>query len=76
MGSPIPNRYTQTLGFPSLIRIIQTHKKKKVFHNKNIAGYGLNPVSLIDRDMCRAVMNLDKSSFCQGGIKTYRLHFS
>ena len=23
MGSPIPNRFTQTLGFPSLIRIIQ-----------------------------------------------------
>ena len=26
MGSPIPNRSTQTLGFPSPIRIIQTHK--------------------------------------------------
>ena len=26
MGSPIPNRFTQTLGFPSPIRIIQTHK--------------------------------------------------
>ena len=27
MGSPIPNRFTQILGFPSLIRIIQTHKQ-------------------------------------------------
>ena len=27
MGSPIPNRFTQTLGFPSPIRIIQTHKQ-------------------------------------------------
>ena len=27
MGSPIPNRFTQTLGFPSPIWIIQTHKK-------------------------------------------------
>ena len=26
MGSPISNRFTQTLGFPSPIRIIQTHK--------------------------------------------------
>ena len=27
MGSLIPNRFTQTLGFPSPIRIIQTHKQ-------------------------------------------------
>ena len=27
MGSPIQNRFTQTLGFPSPIRIIQTHKQ-------------------------------------------------
>ena len=27
MGSPIPNRFTQTLGFPSPIRIIQTYKQ-------------------------------------------------
>ena len=27
MGSPIPNRFTQILGFPSPIRIIQTHKQ-------------------------------------------------
>ena len=27
MGFPIPNRFTQTLGFPSPIRIIQTHKQ-------------------------------------------------
>ena len=40
MGSPIPNRFTQTLGFPSPIRIIQTHKQI-VFQNKNIAGYNL-----------------------------------
>ena len=26
MGSPIPNRFIQTLGFPSPIKIIQTHK--------------------------------------------------
>ena len=27
MGSPIPNRFTQTLDFPTPIRIIQTHKQ-------------------------------------------------
>ena len=27
MGSPILNRFTQTLGFPSPIRIMQTHKQ-------------------------------------------------
>ena len=27
MGSPIPNRFTQTLCFPSPMRIIQTHKQ-------------------------------------------------
>ena len=26
MGSPIPNKFTQILGFPNPIRIIQTHK--------------------------------------------------
>ena len=40
MGSPIPNRYKKTLGFPSPIRIIQTHKQI-AFQNKNIAGYNL-----------------------------------
>ena len=40
MGSPIPNRFTQTLGFPSPIWIIQTHKKI-ASQNKNIAGYNL-----------------------------------
>ena len=40
MGSPIPNRFTQTLDFPSPIRIIQTHKQI-AFQNKNIAGYNL-----------------------------------
>ena len=40
MGSPIPNRFTQTLVFPSPIRIIQIHKQI-VFQNKNIAGYNL-----------------------------------
>ena len=40
MSSPIPNRFTQTLGFPSPIRIIQTHKQI-AFQNKNIAGYNL-----------------------------------
>ena len=75
IDSPIPNRYTQTLGVPSPIRIIQTHKQI-TFQNKNVAGYSLNPVSSIDRDMFRALMNLDRLSFCRGGIKTYRLHFS
>ena len=51
MGSAIPNRYKQTLGFPSPIRIIQTHKQI-AFKNKNVAGYSLNLVGLIDRDMC------------------------
>ena len=40
MGSPIPNRFTQTLDFPSPIRIIQTHKQM-AFQNKNIACYNL-----------------------------------
>ena len=75
MGSPIPNRYTHILGFPSPIRIIQTYKQI-VFLNKNVAGYSLNPVSSIDWDMCRALMNLDRLSFCRRGIETCRLHFS
>ena len=40
MGSPIPNKFTQTLGFSSPIKIIQTHKQI-AFQNKNIAGYNL-----------------------------------
>ena len=40
MGSPILNRFTQNLGFPSPIRIIQTHKQI-TFQNKNIASYNL-----------------------------------
>ena len=40
MSSPIPNKFTQTLGFPSPIRIIQTHKQI-TFQNKNTAGYNL-----------------------------------
>ena len=40
MGSPIPNRFTQTLGFSSPIRIIQTHKQI-AFENKNITDYNL-----------------------------------
>ena len=40
MGSPIPNRFTKNLGFPSPIRIIETHKQI-AFQNKNIAGYNL-----------------------------------
>ena len=75
MGSPIPSRFTQTLGFPSPIRIIQTHKQI-AFKNKNVAGYSLNPVSSIDRDMGQALMNLDKSSFCRGDIETCKLQFS
>ena len=75
MGSHIPNRYTQTLGFLSPIRIIQTHKQI-VFKNKNVASYSLNPISLIDQDMCRALMNLDRSKFYREGIETCILHFS
>ena len=74
MGSAIPNRYKQTLGFPSPIRIIQTHKEI-AFKNKNVAGYSLNLVGSIDQDMCRALMNLDRLSFCRGGIEICRLHF-
>ena len=59
----------QTLSFPSPIRIIQTYKQI-AFQNKNVVGYSLNLVSSIDRDMCRALMNLDRSSFCRGGIET------
>ena len=40
MGSPIPSRFRQTLGFPSPIRIIQTHKQI-AFQNKNTAGYNV-----------------------------------
>ena len=71
MDSPIPNMFTQTLGFPNPIRIIQTHKQI-AFYNKNIAGYNLKPVSSIDWDICRALMNLDRSSFCWGGIEVCR----
>ena len=46
------------------------------FYNKSIVGYSLNPVSSIDRDMCRVLMNLNRSSFCRWGIEIYRLHFS
>ena len=60
MGSPIPNRFTQTLSFPSPIRIIQT------------LAIIWKPVSSIDRDICRALMNLDRSSFCWGGIEACR----
>ena len=45
MASPIPNRFTQTLGFLSPIRIIQTHKQI-TFQNKNIAGYNLKTCKL------------------------------
>ena len=45
MGSPIPNRFTQTLGFPSPIRITQTYKQI-AFYNKNIAGYNLKTCKL------------------------------
>ena len=36
----VPNRFTQTSGFPSPIRIIQTYKQI-AFQNKSIASYNL-----------------------------------
>ena len=59
MGSPIPNRFTQTLGFPSPIRIIQTHKQI-AFQNKNIAGYNLKTRKL-DRSRHLSSFNESRS---------------
>ena len=57
MGSPIPNRFTQTLGFPSPIRIIQTHKQI-AFQNKNISGYNLKTRKL---DRSRHLSSVNES---------------
>ena len=57
MGSPIPNRFTQTLGFPSPIRIIQTHKQI-AFQNKNIASYNLKTRKL---DQLRHLLSFNES---------------
>ena len=40
---------------------MQTHKKI-AFKNRNVAGYIRNPVSSIDRDRYRALVNLDRST--------------
>ena len=45
IGSPIPNRFTKTLGFPSPMRIIQT-QKQIAFQNKNITGNNLKTCKL------------------------------
>ena len=57
MGSPIPNRFSQTLGFPSPIRIKQTHKQI-AFQNKNIAGYNLKTRKL---DRLRHLLSFNES---------------
>ena len=68
MGSPIPNRFTQTLGFLSPIRIIQTHKQI-VFQNKNIAGYNLKTRKL---DRSRHLSSFNESRQIEFLLRRYR----
>ena len=68
MGSPIPNKFTQTLGFPSPIRIIQTHKQI-AFQNKNIVGYNLKICKL---DRSRHLSSFNKSRQIELLSKRYR----
>ena len=49
------------MDFSSPIRIMQTHKQI-AFKNRNVAGYIRNPVSSIDQDRYRALVNLDRST--------------
>ena len=68
MGTPIPNRFTQTLGFPSPIRIIQTHKQI-AFQNKNIAGYNVKTSKL---DRSRHLSSFNESRHIELLSKRYR----
>ena len=68
MGYPIPNRFTQTLDFPSLIKIIQTHKQI-VFQNKNIAGYNLKTRKL---DQSRYLSRFNESRKIELLSRRYR----
>ena len=65
MGSPILNRFTQTFGFPSPIRIIQTHKQI-TFQNKNIAGYNVKTRKLDrSRHLSRRYQDLQICTFLE-----------
>ena len=68
MGSPIPNSFTQTLGFPSPIRIIQTHKQI-VFQNKNIASYNIKTRKL---DQSRHLSSFNESRQIEFLSRRYR----
>ena len=68
LGSPIPNRFTQPLGFPSSIRIIQTHKQI-AFQNKNIASCNLKTRKL---DRSRHLSSFNKSRQIELLSRRYR----
>ena len=68
MGSPIPNRFTQTLGFPRPIRITQTHKQIG-FQNKNTAGYNLKTHKL---DQSRHLLSFNESRQIELLSRRYR----
>ena len=67
-GSPIPNKFTQTLGFPSPIRIIQTYKQI-VFQNKNIASYNIKTRKL---DQSRHLSSFNESRQIELLSRRYR----
>ena len=69
MGSPIPNRFTQTFDFPSPIRIIQTHKQI-AFQNKNIAGYNLKTHKL---DRSGHLLSFNESRQIELLLRRYRV---
>ena len=68
MDSPILNMFTQTLGFPNPIRIIQTHKQI-AFYNKNIAGYNLKTHKF---DRLRHLSSLNESRQIKLLLRRYR----
>ena len=68
LGSPIPNRFTQPLGFPSLIRITQTHKQI-AFQNKNIASCNLKTRKL---DRSRYLSSFNESRQIELLSRRYR----
>ena len=68
MGSHIPNKFIQTLGFPSPIRIIQTHKQI-AFYNKNIADYNLKTRKL---DRSRHLSSFNESRQIELLSRRYR----
>ena len=71
MGFPIPNRFTQTLGFPNPIRIIQTHKQI-AFQNKNIAEYNLKTRKL-DRSRHLSRLAFQNKNIASYNLKTRKL---